>query len=86
MGYWHGSAGVHIEGRCDKARTKAKLFIRFRNISGAFGAFWFFGSWLMGALYDASPIWLVAFSVAAQLVASRSFGCPTGHMALILVN
>ena len=34
-----------------------------------FGVFWFIGSWLMGALYDRSVIWMVAFSVAMQLLA-----------------
>jgi MFS family permease len=31
-----------------------------------FGIFWFLGSWLMGALYDLRPVWLVVFSVASQ--------------------
>lgn len=39
----------------------------------AFGVCWFLGSWLMGALYDASPRWLVLFSVAAQLAAIPFF-------------
>lgn len=51
----------------------------------AFGACWFLGSWLMGVLYDASPMWLVIFSVATQLVAlpffwlsDRAHGFKTG--------
>ncbi len=39
----------------------------------AFGAFWFLGSWVMGMLYDIAPIWLVVFSVCAQLVAVPFF-------------
>ncbi|HEY5465947.1 MAG TPA: MFS transporter [Clostridia bacterium] len=39
----------------------------------AFGIFWFLGSWLMGALYDAAPVWLVVFSVSAQLAAIPFF-------------
>lgn len=35
----------------------------------SFGAFWFLGSWLMGALYDASIPAMLAVSVAAQLAA-----------------
>ena len=35
----------------------------------AFGVSWFLGSWLMGALYDASLPAMIAFSVAAQLLA-----------------
>lgn len=39
----------------------------------AFGICWFLGSWLMGILYDASPIWLVIFSVVMQLAAIPFF-------------
>lgn len=35
----------------------------------AFGVFWFLGSWLMGALYDANIGAMAAVSVAAQLAA-----------------
>ena len=35
----------------------------------AFGAFWFLGSWLMGALYDVSIPTMIAVSVIAQLAA-----------------
>jgi len=34
-----------------------------------FGVAWFLGSWLMGALYDIRPLYLVIFSIAAQLAA-----------------
>lgn len=39
----------------------------------AFGIFWFLGSWLMGALYDIAPNWLVVFSVCTQLAAIPVF-------------
>lgn len=39
----------------------------------SFGAFWFLGSWLMGVLYDASPMWMVIFSVVMQLAAIPLF-------------
>ena len=39
----------------------------------AFGVCWFLGSWLMGVLYDASPLWMVAFSVIMQLAALPFF-------------
>ncbi|MCX7715529.1 MAG: MFS transporter, partial [Clostridia bacterium] len=39
----------------------------------AFGVCWFLGSWLMGVLYDVSPMWLVTFSVVVQLVALPFF-------------
>ena len=34
-----------------------------------FGIAWFLGSWLLGALYDLNPMYLVAVSVASQLLA-----------------
>lgn len=34
-----------------------------------FGIAWFLGSWLLGALYDFNPVYLVAVSVLAQLLA-----------------
>jgi predicted MFS family arabinose efflux permease len=39
----------------------------------AFGICWFLGSWLMGALYDVTPMGLVAFSVVTQLAAIPLF-------------
>ncbi len=39
----------------------------------AFGIFWFLGSWLMGALYDRAPVYLVLFSVCAQAAAIPLF-------------
>ncbi|MCE1196048.1 hypothetical protein LWX53_06070, partial [bacterium] len=41
--------------------------------NAGFGAFWFLGSWLMGALYDKAIVWLVVFSVAAQLASLPFF-------------
>ncbi|NCA93518.1 MFS transporter, partial [bacterium] len=38
-----------------------------------FGLFWFLGSWLTGALYDISILWLVIVSVAVQVVAIPVF-------------
>ncbi|HPE16697.1 MAG TPA: MFS transporter [Oscillospiraceae bacterium] len=40
----------------------------------SFGVCWFLGSWLMGALYDASPVRMVIFSVAMELAAVPLFG------------
>ncbi len=50
--------------------SKASGFGVFQT---AFGIFWFLGSWLMGALYDIAPNWLVVFSVAVQLAAIPIF-------------
>ena len=34
-----------------------------------FGIAWFLGSWLLGALYDIQPAYLVAVSASAQMLA-----------------
>ena len=39
-----------------------------------FGIAWFLGSWLLGALYDENPTWLVAVSVSVQLLAIVFYG------------
>lgn len=39
----------------------------------AFGVFWFLGSWLLGFLYELSPLGMVTVSVAAQLSAIPLF-------------
>ena len=38
-----------------------------------FGIAWFLGSWLLGALYDLNPMYLVVVSVASQLLAIAFF-------------
>lgn len=38
-----------------------------------FGVAWFLGSWALGALYDADPVWLVILSVASQLLAAGMY-------------
>ncbi|MEA4920422.1 MAG: MFS transporter [Clostridiaceae bacterium] len=45
----------------------------FGIFQAAFGTFWFLGSWLMGALYDMSPLCLVIFSVGMQLISLPFF-------------
>lgn len=39
-----------------------------------FGIAWFLGSWLLGALYDTSLVWLVIVSVSVQLLAVAFYG------------
>ena len=34
-----------------------------------FGIAWFLGSWLLGALYDVNPVYLVIVSVVTQMLA-----------------
>jgi MFS family permease len=41
--------------------------------NAGFGLFWFFGSALMGFLYDLSITWLIVFSVLAQLASLPLF-------------
>jgi MFS family permease len=53
--------------------AKEKRGTAFGFFNAGFGAFWFLGSWLMGALYEVSLPALVAFSVAAQLAAIPLF-------------
>lgn len=50
--------------------SRAKGFGIFET---AFGVFWFLGSWLLGFLYDSSPIWMIVVSVASQLLAIPLF-------------
>ncbi len=39
----------------------------------AFGVFWFIGSWIMGILYDVSPVYLIVFSVITQALSVPVF-------------
>lgn len=39
-----------------------------------FGVAWFLGSWLLGALYDTNPGWLVVVSVSVQILAIVFYG------------
>jgi MFS family permease len=39
----------------------------------SFGVFWFIGSWIMGILYDFSPVYLIIFSVATQALSIPVF-------------
>ena len=47
--------------------------VGFGIFQTAFGVSWFLGSWLMGVLYDASPVGMVVFSVAMQLASVPFF-------------
>jgi MFS family permease len=72
MGLWGVGMGAHesvmraaVAGMVqrDKRGTAYGIF------NTGYGLFWFLGSFLMGALYDFSIPYLVAFSVAAQFAA-----------------
>jgi MFS family permease len=41
----------------------------------AYGIFWFIGSWIMGVLYDFTPLYLIIFSVAMQALSVPVFYC-----------
>lgn len=45
----------------------------FGIFNAGFGGFWFIGSWIMGLLYDRSPLALVAFSALCQLASIPLF-------------
>ena len=59
--------------------SKERRGTAFGFFNAGFGAFWFLGSWLMGALYDTSLPALVIFSLAAQL-ASLPFFLKTNRL------
>lgn len=54
---------------------KKNRSISFGFFESCFGLCWFLGSWFMGWLYDLNPLWLVGFSVAAQLLALPLYAC-----------
>ena len=65
---------------CEKAKqvmkaAVSKIIPRSMRSTGfgifetGFGIAWFLGSWLLGALYDIKPLYLVGISMAAQLLA-----------------
>jgi MFS family permease len=52
---------------------KERRSLAFGVFQAGYGVFWFLGSWLMGALYDIAPVWLVVFSLGMQLLAVPVF-------------
>ena len=48
---------------------RSKRSTGFGIFETGFGIAWFLGSWLLGALYDLNPMYLVVVSVASQLLA-----------------
>ncbi|MFZ5976016.1 MAG: MFS transporter [Bacillota bacterium] len=56
-----------------KMVSKENRSIAFGVFETAFGIFWFAGSWLMGAMYDVAPVYLVVFSVTTQVMAIPFF-------------
>ncbi len=53
---------------------RARRGTGFGIFETGFGAAWFLGSWLLGALYDLDPRLLVAVSATAQLLAIVFYG------------
>ena len=54
---------------------KASRATGYGIFEGAFGLFWFLGSWLLGVLYDLSIPAMIVVSVAAQLAAIPLYYC-----------
>lgn len=54
---------------------KASRATGYGIFEGAFGLFWFLGSWLLGVLYDLSIPAMIGVSVAAQLAAIPLYFC-----------
>ena len=62
-----GGTGIHHEGCNCRYGSHKQAGHRIRYFNTGYGIFWFFGSALMGILYDISLISLIVFSVVAQL-------------------
>src|ERR1043165_8320556 len=89
FGFLGGTTGVYISVACwaigfgaqdatlrsgiSQVVSMNKLGTAFGSVNAAYGILWFIGSVTMGVLYDYSLIALVAFGIAAQLVAAVIF-------------
>lgn len=65
---------IQIQGVVSRIVPAAMRSTGFGIFETGFGIAWFLGSWLLGALYDANPAWLVAVSVSVQLLAIVFYG------------
>ncbi len=59
-----------MKAAVSKIIPKSMRSTGFGIFETGFGIAWFLGSWLLGALYDIEPLWLVIVSVAAQAAAA----------------
>ena len=55
-----------MKAAVSKIIPKSMRSTGFGIFETGFGIAWFLGSWLLGALYDVSPVWLVVVSIVAQ--------------------
>lgn len=58
-----------MKAAVSKIIPKSMRSTGFGIFETGFGIAWFLGSWLLGALYDINPVWLVAVSVTVQVFA-----------------
>ena len=65
---------IQIQGAVSRIVPAAMRSTGFGIFETGFGIACFLGSWLLGALYDANPAWLVAVSVSVQLLAIVFYG------------
>lgn len=65
---------IQIQAAVSRIVPAAMRSTGFGIFETGFGIAWFLGSWLLGALYDAKPAWLVAVSVSVQLLAIVFYG------------
>ena len=63
-----------MKAAVSKIIPKSMRSTGFGIFETGFGISWFLGSWLLGALYDRSPILLVVVSITVQLVAIVFYG------------
>ena len=73
---WGISMGAQesiMKAAVSKIIPKSNRSSGFGIFETIFGVSWFLGSWLMGALYDISPLYMVIISVISQIVAIPFF-------------
>jgi len=58
-----------MKAAVSKIIPKSMRSTGFGIFETGFGIAWFLGSWLLGALYDVNPLYLVIVSVSVQFLA-----------------
>jgi hypothetical protein len=59
-----------------------RLGFAYGVLNSSYGVFWFLGSAIMGALYDVSIGYLIAFSVLTQLASVPILALTKKHLTL----
>jgi MFS-type transporter involved in bile tolerance (Atg22 family) len=68
-GIGYGAQASLMRAIIAQMTPKNKRASSYGIFNASFGIFWFFGSFLMGLLYDYSKLYLVVFSIVIQLLA-----------------